>query len=467
MQTPSPTPVNTVLRTAGHTFEQVLDISNLIGELHTNHRLQKYLCEEPNIRNMIDFVCGLGEKEYQLTSTRVICNDVSVITQNIMYYNDLISFLLNQFNQELDQITLDCVSQVLTVLLKPESTTVIGEVVDLFDIAEGLSRHFDNYEVVTFLISLLKRENDNNQLQCTQWLCQQGLVTLILQEFINESDDNSTNESAIEGISHIFVDYFNTSERLNDFIVSVFKSKNDFLLEHGLSIIQNVLACCASSSESCALPSDGLPFLFRCLNKYYDALVNLLDVTQNHNKPIQIQATLVLFSLVISNYTSIYDQIIHYNFLESLLDNFFSYGHSCTILRQIIFDLFKCIFQRPIQPLLMHLLENGILNKFIDEDFKSMIYLKQNRYLPDHHLLNVLLMKTIFELSSTPETECSQLILNNENFQNYMIDVVLPREDIKSTYFEKEPKSDSEINDFKDVDSLEDSDDFLVTNSFC
>ena len=210
-----------------------------------------------------------------------------------------------------------------------------------------------------------------------------------------------------------------------------------------------MLACSASTSEDCQIPPEGLPNVFRVIVPHYPDITQLLQYTDGAIGAQRIQLTYMVLSLVLSNYTCVYECIVEYKMLEMIIDAFFSYRHNCTIFRQVVCDIINCIVKRPIEMLRRHLLDHGFVRRLVDEFNKSNDFLfgphaltfsLEKGYHADHHAILVVLMTSVYNIDdSQVDDTFFRLHLPDSRADEFYLPffdtTVLPQEAVESRYF--------------------------------
>ncbi|EKE38768.1 hypothetical protein ENU1_154090 [Entamoeba nuttalli P19] len=440
-------------------LEEILDQPDLLTELRTNNDLQQYICSQANIHKMVSFVCGHGQVKHQILSGAVLSSGIGCVVDAVFLDDQTGLYMLKQLtikNKRLSGMTLDLLCKVLSSLLIPIQSKefVLVQAVDGF--LEGLISYMESYSVCDYIIALLKLDVFHMNSRSIQWFCEHGFITMLLNSFLEENISIDKVESAariideiviwrhshqIGAAANIFVDFFNIDKNLEQFIYCVFSTTIKTVQENGLLIISDMLASNTSRSELCTIPIGGLPAIYKNLVKHFDSIKRLLTTsTESNNGQVgqtKIKLSFIVLSLLLSNYSVIYKLVDEFGFIQSLLDIFYDERHQCTIFRQIVYDIINTIVQRPVTEIKYQLLrDNKFLEKSVEFDKRAIEFHHQYHYYPDYYLINSTLMFDIYNNRELTSSKFSASI-NNDLFLNYVTEVIIPRNEEKSTYFEQ------------------------------
>ncbi|EKE37718.1 hypothetical protein ENU1_188470 [Entamoeba nuttalli P19] len=159
------------------------------------------------------------------------------ISENIFYFPHLINSLFKEISQSEDEITISCISRVLSVLMNLPTSNVFEIMSQTPNVINVLMNKINNYEVSQFILSIMKYSSNDELGKATgaYWLCQNGFVSDLLKLFV-VSESNGDNDkiesitSLIEEItllkesSFIFNNYLNSNENLSSFYSIIFNT---------------------------------------------------------------------------------------------------------------------------------------------------------------------------------------------------------------------------------------------------
>lgn len=93
--------------------------------------------------------------------------------------------------------------------------------------------------------------------------------------------------------------------------------------ESGLLIISDMLACNTSRSELCTIPYNGLPAIYKNIVKHFSTMKRLLVEPPPNSYSIvgqtKIEIAYIVLSLLLSNYSVVYNLMNENYFLTALL----------------------------------------------------------------------------------------------------------------------------------------------------
>ncbi|GAB1219305.1 hypothetical protein ENUP19_0020G0025 [Entamoeba nuttalli] len=443
-----PSPVNFVLRSPNCSLEKLLELPDILTELRINKRLQKFISGEHVLDQLFDYIRGTGDERFQSPATQIVCSEIMTISENIFYFPHLINSLFKEISQSEDEITISCISRVLSVLMNLPTSNVFEIMSQTPNVINVLMNKINNYEVSQFILSIMKYSSNDELGKATgaYWLCQNGFVSDLLKLFV-VSESNGDNDkiesitSLIEEItllkesSFIFNNYLNSNENLSSFYSIIFNTRSLYVFEKGLCIIQNILACCVYSGDLCINPYNELPMVYQEICKYFEQISYHFKYENGPITQVRIQLVHLLLSLTLSNYSYIYNLIIKYKLMNILLDIFFNFNHNCTIFRQIAFDIISFIINQSVEPLKSTLLEIGLLKRLVEEDKKSIQFKNQFNYYPDHHSLTIILMSNIHLVAEDDPSDETHNDLFMSQFEEYYNKHILPRETILTNHY--------------------------------
>ncbi|KAL7722151.1 Serine/threonine-protein phosphatase 6 regulatory subunit [Entamoeba marina] len=480
-------PIDIILGKDDCTLEKLLDDEEFSTEIRSNNDLISFLSDFEVLQRILqyttqDFPNDVDENtahKYQIICSSMFGDDPVKIVENIGANKELVTYLFEALLSG-NNNRISSAGQVLMGLVHVEDSVVYDLFIENENIIEIIMNHMELAGLLETLLQLMKLE-DNEKTGVIEWICERNFIENLFKTLMNNASiDTIGNISSFihnvvlwkvsnaESPALQFVTLFNNNSLLPEFINHVFKSDDDYLVEQCFRIISNILACSTVLTYN---DTETLPGIFQALLPH----VKEIETIFNQRKVGSITNNLVyiVLSLVLSGFQKVYDILVTENVFESMINVFYG-DHLCTVVRQTIQMTVSSIFNGNVTCLKKKLLNDGKLLHTIIEKDKEAVQIKNVKNIaPDYWLIAGQMMTNLYHIfedrneedddddddDDTKDDEIRDIIVSNNEFIDYVRDVVLAREAEQSQFFNKINRGD-DTDDTSGYDNDDDDDDY-------
>ncbi|ELP90844.1 hypothetical protein EIN_359270 [Entamoeba invadens IP1] len=405
-----PSEINSVLLSQNCTLERLLSMPELQSELRYNKRLQRFICDESVLQQLFKNILDDSNPKLQSQATKVVCANVLAITENIFYFPNLISSLLQEFITSKSNVTISSISKVLTVLLDIPTSNVFEMMKSMNDIVCILLSHIANYELKNFIKEIVKitSEDGSNTLGAL-YLYSQNIVRLLVSKFLetirSELPDEEVLEnivdvlqaiSSINGCEERFVADINSCQKIKELFDTIFDAKSKSTKAIGFKLLSICLTQSSVVYGLCECQRNALPQVYQLLFEHIEELKREMFYESGCVTVVRMECIKIVNALTLSYFKVVYEEFVTHNVLDILLKIFFSYQHNCTLIRQDIYTIVEAIASRGIPILEDQIFNTKFYNMLIEEDKKCIQYKDKNGYYPEHQGLLMEIMNTVY-----------------------------------------------------------------------
>ncbi|ELP85654.1 hypothetical protein EIN_409730 [Entamoeba invadens IP1] len=449
---PLQSPIDLLLSKSECTLEELLECEDFPQEFQSNSSLVEF-CKEPAIikrilqYTMYDYPKDVDQSlsnKFHLVCVSIFA-EPSQLSEVIGSTQELVDYVFAAIASE-NKTKMGAAGLVLSSVISSDNYLVYKRFTEDETIIKTI---MENYDVPGFLDSIFQfmhLENDDKYSGVIEYICKFGFIKNILQTMMNSTDlDTITNISTfihnivVWKVSYTnskaikFLSLLNQNEFLQSFVEFAFVSKDYFVVEHILRDVSNILAC----STFLVYPDqNNLPGIFKSvltqINKFPDIfhLKNTSCVINN--------LLYVVLSLVLSGFDTIIDAIVASNTMKLLVELLYG-DHMSTIVRQSVLMAISAVISSKVSKVLISLLDDGkFLKLLVEKDKESVAIQAEKNIGPDYWLVAASIMKNLYEMVPEEESdigEVERIIIDDNEFMEYVKNIVIPRDEAQSEYF--------------------------------
>ncbi|ELP88959.1 hypothetical protein EIN_491280 [Entamoeba invadens IP1] len=488
---PIQTPIDILLGKEDCTLEKLLNEEDFPTEIRKNNELIDFCVEPDNIKKFLQYttfdITPTDDKtlfdKYHSICISLFCEEPSHIIDVIGTNEELIKYVFSAV-QSTNEKRMSAGGLVLTAIIQVPNSLVYELFTADDSMLKTITSHLELDGFLESILQLMKLEDQGKE-GCIEWICKRGFIPTLLKTLMGTTSLDMIGNISIfihnvvmwkvsNDTSHAFqfITLLNNDPILPDFVKSIFESPDDMYMGHCFRIVSNVLAC--STILTYTNPNE-LPGIFKSLLPF----ISQFDQVFRNRKAGNILNNLVyiVLSLVLSGFQQIYDKLASENVLNVMMETFYG-DHLCTILRQTIQMTVLTIINGNITNIKTKLLDGGkLLKTFVEKDKEGEKEKREKNMGPDYWLIAARLMTNILQAveDKEDENEFYKTVLDDKEFVEYVKNVVIPREDETSEYFNKQDttaeesdisndsqnfQNDEEDNGFVNID--DDIDDEIV-----
>ncbi|EDR23347.1 hypothetical protein EDI_151260 [Entamoeba dispar SAW760] len=476
---PMQSPIDILLGKEDCTLEKLMNDEDFIQELRSNNDLIEFCSEPYNLKRILqytteDFPEDVDKNlcsKYHIICSSMFGDEPVKVVDAIGTNPELVNYLFDALLSE-NEKRMSAAGQVLMSLVQVDGSVVYDLFIANENILETIMAHQDLTGLLETILQIMKLEDSNEKTGYINWICERNFISRMLETLMTTKSIDTIGNissfihnvvlwkvSSVDSPALQFITRFNNEPTLKEFIRYVFASDDDFLVEQCFRIISNILACSTVLTYS---DLNNLPGIFKALMPHvcdFEKVFTTRKVGSITNNLVYI-----ILSLVLSGFQQVYDTIVKENVLGSMMDIFYG-DHLCTIVRQTIQMTVSSILNGKVNCLKLRLLDGGnLLTKMVEKDKEAVEIKNVNNIAPDYWLIaNQIMINTLKSVEDKDETSpVYELVMGNNEFVNYVKEVVLPRDEIVSDYFVKPGDQQNDSDEYTD-DSIgfqEDDGDF-------
>ncbi|XP_063675350.1 serine/threonine-protein phosphatase 6 regulatory subunit 3-like isoform X2 [Bolinopsis microptera] len=251
------------------TLDRVLEESDIIQECKTkNEKLLEFLCRMENMHQLIDYIISEPQDESDektkfyksYISCELLSSDTTLITDTLANDSTLISQLWSfvRTHEEINPLLASFFSRVVQILLNRRPNLILEFLKDHPSLIDDLIFHIDTSAIMDLIYRIvICFENSITRFKVCHWLRDMRLVEKLVSSLSEEaSSDTLCNtchllsdvikvcrdpQESFKGAKDALLIELEEETTIQNIITTITSSKNKFLINHGVGVLQTYL----------------------------------------------------------------------------------------------------------------------------------------------------------------------------------------------------------------------------------